>query len=793
MPVGGLAKGISSTIGLATEAYAHHKQTKAAKEASSADRSPEPSKDGKTGKVQQSASLAPPPYPEEDSSHHSSSQSSGDEDEADWIRDETEAQLAPSYSKVSDTGDAMNVDQLVAVFNQEHPPPEYTERAGRLPAPVIIPQRRPETKSRGFVRAYAPALADCGIDQSTFMDFHDGFHKATNNPDQSWKKQGWFHASNIAVALGVVSYTATVSPDPIVHFAAVIVHTSIETGRRIYNTKKLVDIRILSVPWSDEAISRTNTYLDQINETLFKPHGLYAMIMTYKPGSSQASELINLDDHIANSVYARQSGGRSNYRTASGKTHGAAEMPEACPLVFPNLEAASGAEKENAFKRAANFARDYNDRRAQATFEAKNPNNSQLNVAPRQEFSSRFADPNHPVNNGGLITLLTGGVYSPAARKRERRGLRDARRAEMGLPPRRRRNSSAHSEAGRRGGLLSAAKRKLHEDVLYLMVVNMPSDEEMRAAANAVARAKEARKGEPDVPLLGFGTWNLALSNASEAVSAAIQAGYRHIDAAAAYGNQKLVGKGIADGLKKTGLQRSDIWVTSKLWNDHHGSLEKAHEGLETTLSELGLDYLDLFLMHWPVAESDGENSIEYIDTWKALESLLEAGLTHHIGVSNFSPSQIRELLAHSTHKPAVHQLETHPYLQQRHWVRWHQQHGIHITAYSPLGNLNPNYGGVGDDNPPLLLKNEVIQGIAEKRGCTAAQVVLKWGIGRGTSVIPKSSKVQHIEENGRSLGCEITEEDVKEVKALEREYVKRFNNPSEDWGIKLFHGLQDA
>lgn len=253
------------------------------------------------------------------------------------------------------------------------------------------------------------------------------------------------------------------SPDLIVHFAAVIVHTSIETGRRVYNTKKLVDSRNIFDPWSDKATSRTNTYLDQMNETLFKPHGLYAMIMTYKSGSSQASELINVNDHIANSVYARQSGGRSNYRSASGKTHGAAEMPEACPLIFPNLQAASGVEKENAFKRAANFAREYSDRRAQATFEAKNPNTSQLHVGPRQEFSSRFADPNHPVNNGGLITLLTGGVYSPAARKRERRALRDARRAEMGLPPRGRRKSSARSETGQKGGLLSSAKRKLHE------------------------------------------------------------------------------------------------------------------------------------------------------------------------------------------------------------------------------------------------------------------------------------------------------------------------------------------
>ena len=187
------------------------------------------------------------------------------------------------------------------------------------------------------------------------------------------------------------------------------------------------------------------------------------MIMTYKPESSESSELINIDEHISSSVYARQGGGRGNYRTASGKTHGAAEMPEACALIFPQLEAAPDAEKENAFKRAIKFTRDYNDRRAQATFEAKNPSASQLNVAPRQEFSSRFADPNHPVNQGGIITLLTGGAISPSARRQGRRDLRNARRAEVGLPARRRKSRGTSPSPGRKGGMLSAAKRKLHE------------------------------------------------------------------------------------------------------------------------------------------------------------------------------------------------------------------------------------------------------------------------------------------------------------------------------------------
>ncbi|KAL9607909.1 MAG: hypothetical protein Q9167_007230 [Letrouitia subvulpina] len=293
----------------------------------------------------------------------------------------------------------------------------------------------------------------------------------------------------------------------------------------------------------------------------------------------------------------------------------------------------------------------------------------------------------------------------------------------------------------------------------------------------------------PNIPLLGFGTWGLDPSNATEAVSAAIQTGYRHIDCAAGYANQDLVGKGIADGLKKTGLKRSDIWVTSKLRNVNHGPA-KAIEDLENTLSDLGLEHLDLYLMHWPVAKSQGKSYIEYLDTWYAMEKFLEAGKTRYIGVSNFSPVQLRDLIAHSNTKPAVHQFETHPYLQQTEWLHWHQEHGIHVTAFSPLGNLNPAYDS---SSLPLLVKNSVVQTIAEKRECTPAQVILKWGISRGNSVIPKASKLNHIEENYGTLKCGITENDRDEIDSLRKRYVKRFNNPSEMWGVPLYEGLEDA
>ena len=295
------------------------------------------------------------------------------------------------------------------------------------------------------------------------------------------------------------------------------------------------------------------------------------------------------------------------------------------------------------------------------------------------------------------------------------------------------------------------------------------------------------------IPLLGFGTWNLDKSNATEAVSYAIQTGYRHIDGAAIYGNEKLVGPGIADGLKKAGLSRSDIWVTSKLWNDHHSPL-KVPIALAKTLSDLGLDYLDLYHMHWPVASSSsGKNKISYLDTWEAMILLLETGKVRHIGISNFSPAQLDTLLNSTTHKPFAHQMELHPYLQQNDWLAYHDTHGIHVTAYSPLAGTNPTYDSnkPADKAPPELLGSKAVKKIAEKRGCTTAQVALAWGMSRGTSVIPKSSHKARIEENFGSEECELEDGDYDVLAKLGKEHTYRYNNPSKGWGVDLYEGLE--
>lgn len=227
---------------------------------------------------------------------------------------------------------------------------------------------------------------------------------------------------------------------------------------------------------------------------------------------------------------------------------------------------------------------------------------------------------------------------------------------------------------------------------------------------------------------------------------------------------------------------------------------ERVEKGLDQTLHDLNLDYIDLFLMHWPVGKGpdDDKHHFDYIGTWNAMTKLLKTGRVRYIGISNFSPAQLEDLITHSEVKPHAHQMELHPYLPQTEWIRKNQEHGISITAYSPLGNMNPTYGDrsrrsiTTQSKAPLLLKNEVIKEIADDMGCTPAQVVLAWGISRGTSVIPKSKHVDYIKENLGVEECNLDKKSIERIDELGNEPV-RFNNPGEGWGVRLFEGLQDA
>ena len=160
-----------------------------------------------------------------------------------------------------------------------------------------------------------------------------------------------------------------------------------------------------------------------------------------------------------------------------------------------------------------------------------------------------------------------------------------------------------------------------------------------------------------------------------------------------------------------------------------------------------------------------------------------------NIGICNFSPKQLKTLIAKTGVKPFAHQMELHPYLQQSAWITAHEVLGIAVTAYSPFGNQNPTYHG--KDSPPALLKNDVVLEIYAKTSCTPAQVVLAWGIARGTSVIPKSAHASHIEENFAAQRCELGVDDLAKLKLLGTKYLTRFSNPSKSWGVELFEGLE--
>jgi len=196
--------------------------------------------------------------------------------------------------------------------------------------------------------------------------------------------------------------------------------------------------------------------------------------------------------------------------------------------------------------------------------------------------------------------------------------------------------------------------------------------------------------------------------------------------------------------------------------------------------------------MHWPVASTGHGNEEDFVDTWKAMTQLLQSGKTRHIGVANFSPTQMATLLNSTTHPPSVHQMELHPYLQQQEFVAQHEAHNIHVTAYSPFAGTNPVYGAPKDAPPPLL-ENKAVVKIAKKRDCTPAQVALAWGMNRGTSVIPKSAHKDRISENFDSTDCKLEDEDYVTLTSLGEKHTHRYNNPSKSWGVKLFKGLEDS
>ncbi|MEU6512924.1 aldo/keto reductase [Streptomyces sp. NPDC046978] len=247
------------------------------------------------------------------------------------------------------------------------------------------------------------------------------------------------------------------------------------------------------------------------------------------------------------------------------------------------------------------------------------------------------------------------------------------------------------------------------------------------------------------MPQLGFGVWQVPDDEAQSAVATALEAGYRSIDTAAIYGNEEGVGRAVA----ASGIPRKDLFVTTKLWNADHG-YDPALRALDVSLEKLGLEYVDLYLIHWPLPSRG-----KYVETYQAMEKINAEGRANAIGVSNFLPEHLRTLIAHTSLIPAVNQIELHPHMQQHAAREYHAQQGITTEAWSPLGQ------GRG------LLEIPAIIAIAQKHNRTPAQIVLRWHIQLGNVVIPKSVTPVRIWENIEVFDFSLDTEDMAAISAL--------------------------
>ncbi|NLX69963.1 MAG: aldo/keto reductase [Clostridiales bacterium] len=246
------------------------------------------------------------------------------------------------------------------------------------------------------------------------------------------------------------------------------------------------------------------------------------------------------------------------------------------------------------------------------------------------------------------------------------------------------------------------------------------------------------------IPVIGYGVWKIE-ENIEECVSAALEYGYRHIDTAAAYGNEEGVGKAV----RESGIPREEIFITTKLWNDDMRA-NKTKEAFKRSLEKLGLDYVDLYLIHWPVKD-------KYIDCYLEMEELYNEGLIRAIGVSNFLKHHLEPLLERCSVVPAVNQIQIHPRWTQTEYIEYLKQKNIAVEAYSPLGH-------------GALLDNEIIKEVAERYNKTAAQVIIRWHLQRGVIVLPKTQTKERIKENIEVFDFELSDDDMNLISSLNDE-----------------------
>ena len=295
---------------------------------------------------------------------------------------------------------------------------------------------------------------------------------------------------------------------------------------------------------------------------------------------------------------------------------------------------------------------------------------------------------------------------------------------------------------------------------------------------------------------IGLGLWKIPNNQCSDTVYNAIKLGYRHLDSACDYGNEVEVGQGInraiADGL----CAREALSITSKLWNTYHAR-EHVKPALEKILSDLKLDYLDTFLIHFPIAqafvpfekryppewfyEPEAENPamklvpIPLHETWQAMEDLVHDGLVKQIGVCNYNSGLLHDLMAYATIKPAQLQIESHPYLTQESLIRLAKNYGMSVTAFSPFGALSYIELEMAGENESVL-NQKIITQCAQQYNKTPAQIVLRWGVQRGCSVITKTTKVERLKENLDVFDFELTDKEMAAISGLNKN--RRFNDP---------------
>ncbi|MGF1801834.1 aldo/keto reductase [Vibrio gigantis] len=300
------------------------------------------------------------------------------------------------------------------------------------------------------------------------------------------------------------------------------------------------------------------------------------------------------------------------------------------------------------------------------------------------------------------------------------------------------------------------------------------------------------------IPKVGLGLWKIEKDQCAETVYNAIKIGYRLLDSACDYGNEKEVGLGIKRAIEDGIVKREDLWITSKLWNTYHKK-EHVRPALERTLQDLGVDYLDSYLVHFPIAQpyvpfetryppewifdplaDEPKMMIEPVplfETWQAMEELAEAGLVKNIGVCNYNSGLLNDLMAYAKIKPSELQIESHPYLTQERLIKLAKGYGISVTTFSPLGALSYLELNMADKLESVL-EQEVVVNAAKEHGKTPAQVALRWGVQRGCTIIPKSSKVERLKENLSIFDFELTEREMESISALNIN--RRFNDPGD-------------